>query len=154
MLGTLTLPEIDQLLKSQTVGRIGCCAEGKVYVAPITYVYDGKYLYGHSREGMKIQMMRKNPNVCFEVDTMQNLANWKSVIVQGEYQELMGEAARGVMQQFVKELKPHLLSSTSIPTHGLTNFHQKEQSEIKSVIFRIKVKEKTGRFERQPERII
>ena len=62
----------------------------------------------------------------------------------------MGEMARAAMQQFVKVLKPHLLSSTAIPTHGLTKFHREEQSEIKSIIFRIKVLEKSGRFERQP----
>ena len=85
MLGELTSHEIDQLLKSQPIGRLGCYAKGKVYITPITYLYDGTYLYGHSREGLKIQMMRQNPKVCFEVDTMENLANWKSVIIQGEY---------------------------------------------------------------------
>ncbi len=37
---------------------------------------------------MKLALMRKNPSVCFEVDDMQNMANWKSVIVQGKFEEL------------------------------------------------------------------
>lgn len=149
MLGELTQYEIDKMLKTQTLGRIGCSAEGKTYIVPIAYAYDGEYLYGHSQEGMKIKLMRQNPKVCFEVDAIENLANWKSVIIQGEFQELMGEAGRAAMQFFVDQLEPHLLSSTSIPSHGLSHFHQTEQSEIKSVIFRIKINERTGRFERK-----
>ncbi|MFT5167063.1 MAG: nitroimidazol reductase NimA-like FMN-containing flavoprotein [Saprospiraceae bacterium] len=148
MLGTLTNYEIDQILKSQTLGRIGCSAEGRTYIVPIAYAYDGEYLYGHSPEGMKIKMMRQNPKVCFEVDSMENLANWKSVIIQGEFQELIGEPGRQAMQFFVKQLQPHLLSSTSIPSQGMSHFHQTEQSELKSVVFRIQIHEKTGRFER------
>ena len=149
MLGTLTHYEIDQVLKRQTFGRIGCSVEGRTYIVPIAYAYDGEYLYGHSSEGMKIRMMRQNSKVCFEVDTMENLTNWECVIIQGEFQELIGEPGRQAMKFFVEQLRPHLLSSTSIPSHGLLHFHQKEQSEIKSVVFRIKINEMTGRFERQ-----
>ena len=91
MLGNLTSHEIEQLLQSQILGRIGCHAEGKTFVVPIAFAYDGKYLYGHSKEGMKVDMMRRNPKVCFEVDKMENMANWQSVIVQGEYEELFGD---------------------------------------------------------------
>ena len=148
MLGTLTPPEIESLLHSQVVGRIGCQEDGKVYVVPITYAYDGKYIYCHSREGTKINMMRKQPMVCFEVDEVKDLAVWQSVVVQGRYEELMGDKAREAMKYFADQLKPYLVSSTSIPTHGVANFHKYEQSEIRSVLFRIEVLEKTGRFER------
>ncbi len=53
-----------------------------------------EYVYGHTMEGMKINMMRKNPRVCFEVDVMQNMANWKSVIAWGEFEELSSEPGR------------------------------------------------------------
>ena len=42
-------------------------------------------LYCHSGEGLKLQMMRANPSVCFEVDRHENLANWQSVIAQGTF---------------------------------------------------------------------
>lgn len=41
MLGTLTRAQIDGLLQQSTVGRIGVHADGKTYVVPVTYVYDG-----------------------------------------------------------------------------------------------------------------
>jgi nitroimidazol reductase NimA-like FMN-containing flavoprotein (pyridoxamine 5'-phosphate oxidase superfamily) len=83
MLGELDDRQIDHLLRSETVGRIGCHANGQTYIVPLTYVYDGQYLYGHTGAGMKVQMMRANPKVCFEVERMQDMANWQSVIVWG-----------------------------------------------------------------------
>lgn len=70
MLGELNTEQIELLLKSEVIGRIGCCADNKVYVVPVTYAYDGTHVYAHSKEGMKIRMMRKSPEVCFEVDQM------------------------------------------------------------------------------------
>ena len=90
MIGKLTTEQIDEVLKTNVLGRIGCNDGKKTYVVPISYVYDGKFIIGHSVAGLKIRMMQKNPSVCFEVDEMKSFNNWKSVIVWGEYQELKG----------------------------------------------------------------
>ena len=68
MLGEITPEEIDEMLRSEAIGRIGCYAFGRPYVVPITFAYDGVAVYGHSREGLKLRMMRSHPSVCFEVD--------------------------------------------------------------------------------------
>ena len=83
MFGKLNNEEIEGLIQSQLIGRIGCHADDVTYVVPISYAYDGTYLYGHTYEGMKVDMMRKNPKICFEVDSTRNLANWQSVIGWG-----------------------------------------------------------------------
>ena len=88
MLGKLTMPEIERLLSKEVVGRIGCTDGEKVYVVPVSYAYDGEYIYCHAREGLKVDMMRKHPIVCFEVDHLQNMANWQSVIANGRFEEL------------------------------------------------------------------
>jgi uncharacterized protein len=80
MLGELNEAQVDQVLRSEVIGRLGCHAQGRTYIVPITYAYDGDCIYGHSAEGMKVRMMRANPNVCFEVDEMESMANWRSVI--------------------------------------------------------------------------
>lgn len=71
MIGTLTKDQIEVVLRSGLIGRIGCQSDSKVFVVPVTYVFDEKYIYAHSREGQKIQIMRKNPDVCFEVDSIE-----------------------------------------------------------------------------------
>ena len=94
MFGKLNTEDVEALLHQQMVGRIGCQADDRIYVVPISYAYDGTYIYGHALEGMKIFAMRKNPHVCFEVDNLKNLANWQSVISWGVYEELNDDTER------------------------------------------------------------
>lgn len=91
MLAQLTKGQIESVLYSLIVGRLGCHADDTTYVVPITYAYDGNYVYGHTREGLKIDIMRKNPKVCFQVDATEDMGNWRSVIAWGNsknYQSL------------------------------------------------------------------
>ena len=87
MLGEMTEGQIDQVLASQVIGRIGCHADGKTYVVPVAFAFDGRHIYAHSRNGLKIAMMRKNPTVCFEVESIENMRNWRCVIVNGAFME-------------------------------------------------------------------
>lgn len=143
--GSLRPAEIDHVLRTELVGRIGCHAEGKTYVVPIVYAYDGTYIYGHSGEGMKVRMMRANPNVCFEVDHMDSLTNWQSVIAWGQFEELHGDEAERALQLIVDRLTPLMESATILPTHGV----DAAVSGRKVVIYRIAVTRRTGRFERR-----
>ena len=145
MLGELTSEEIDSVLRSEAVGRIGCYAFGRPYVVPITYAYDGVAVYGHSREGLKLRMMRSHPTVCFEVDRLDDLASWQSVIATGTFSELEAGEAEVAMQLLRRRLAPLVPSATSVPDGRL------HPSGLPWSVFRILLGERTGRFER-PDR--
>ena len=148
MLGKLTDMQIEQVLYANFVGRIGCYADGRMYIVPVTYVYDDGYIYAHSKEGLKVQMMRKNPQVCFQVDAMENMTNWRSVIVWGEYQELKSEKEQKAgMKTMIDRLAPFMTSETVRPS---SHPHAPEivEKDFKAVAYRIKVIESTGRFEK------
>lgn len=146
MLGELTEHEIERLLHDEVLARIGCHATGLTYVVPVTYAYDGESMVGHSRDGMKLRMMRENPDVCVEVDHMDDLANWRSVIAWGRYEELIGVEAIKAMQKLVLRMTPLLTSETAISTHGLGSSHT---STERAALYRIRLTRKTGRFERR-----
>lgn len=93
--------QIDEFLRRQVVGRIGVHADGETYVVPVIYVWDGAALYVQSIDGRKIRMMRQNPQVCFEVDEYE-AGSWRSVIVDGTYEELQGEEAARVLELLVE----------------------------------------------------
>ena len=59
-------------------------------MVPIAYAYHEGTIAGHSGLGPKVEMMRENPNICFEVDRIESLGNWQSVIAWGTYEELTG----------------------------------------------------------------
>ncbi len=147
MYGDLTNEQIEEVLHKQVVGRIGCFADGEMYVVPISYVYDGTYVYGHTMEGMKIHMMRKNPAVCFEVDALENMSNWKSVIAWGEYQELKDPEAK---KEALKKLHDKIIPEISTDTSKLSPewpFIPNDLSTVKGVVFRLKITRKTGKYE-------
>ena len=142
MLGELNQRQIDQLLRSEVVGRIGCISEGRSYVVPVTYAYDGTCVYGHSGDGLKLRAMRADPRVCFEVEHIENLANWRSVIAWGSFEELQGEEAETGMRLLVDRLMPLLASSTSGAPHG------DAPPARQASVYRIRLGERTGRFEK------
>ena len=88
----LTREQVDELLHEEFVGRIGCQAGGELYVVPIIYAYDGEAFYVASVEGRKIDAMRAEPRVCFEVDRYE-AGSWRSAIAYGRYEELRGDDA-------------------------------------------------------------
>jgi nitroimidazol reductase NimA-like FMN-containing flavoprotein (pyridoxamine 5'-phosphate oxidase superfamily) len=149
MLGELMSREVEHLLHTQWVARLGLHAEGKTYVVPINYTYDGTAVYGHSNDGLKLRLMRANPEVCVEVDHVENLANWKSVIAWGRFEELHGKAAIDAMQLLVARFTPLMATHATTPTHGRPSASETDSSVPHAAVFRIVLEKRTGRFERR-----
>jgi nitroimidazol reductase NimA-like FMN-containing flavoprotein (pyridoxamine 5'-phosphate oxidase superfamily) len=62
--------EIIAILKRCTVGRLATIGmDGYPYITPVNYVYWQDSVYFHcSHKGEKIDNLKRNPKVCFEVD--------------------------------------------------------------------------------------
>ncbi len=140
---------IEELLSNNFIGRMACCNGNKPYIVPITYYYDkpNNSIIGYSAEGTKINMLRRNPNVCFEVDEVTSIANWKSVIAHGTFQELAGADKRNAEHLFVSKLR-ELINN---PDHHL---FIKDLSAATSendviVVYRINLNNKTGRSQEE-----
>lgn len=90
----LSRDEIDEFLRAQRIARLGCHAGGETYVVPVIYGYDGEAIVAVTMEGRKTAMLRENPSVCVEVDEYDTdgRGSWRSVIAQGAYEELAGDA--------------------------------------------------------------
>lgn len=63
------LREMEEVLKRAEVGRIALCDGSAPYIVPLNFIYhDGKIAFHCSLEGKKTELIKKNPNCCFEVD--------------------------------------------------------------------------------------
>jgi len=133
----LTRDEIDDLLREQVVARLGCHLDGLTYVVPVIYAYDGEAVYVASIEGQKVDMMRANPNVCFEVDTY-GPEGWRSVIAQGVFEEL-SQAEKPRALQLLRE---------RFTRDGVAPSRTPETNGRPSVCFRIAFRDVTGRARR------
>ena len=81
----MTSKEIEQFLACARVGRLGMCLESGPYVVPVGFAYaDGKIFFHTCNKGLKMDAIRRNGNVCFEVDeALSDASMFKSVIVFG-----------------------------------------------------------------------
>ena len=133
MLGVLTREQCEQVLRRELIGRIGSYGAGKVYVIPVTYVFRDGYIYAHSKEGLKIKMMRKNPKVCFEVESRDSMRDWRTVILWGKYEELKSQAeVKKAIKILTDHLSPFALSDSVRPAAYLDPPRQvvKEPSQL------------------------
>lgn len=149
MLGELNDVQIKNVLASQAIGRLACINGKQPYVVPVTYAYDGKYIYGQTMDGLKLKLLRKNPNICFEVDIITDMTNWQTVLVFGKFEELKSEEAKKAREQLFDRVFPLLTSSTIHPFEHDEKSKIDDSRRIKPVMYRIRISKITGRFEKQ-----
>lgn len=150
MQGELTREQIENVLRSELTGRIGCHADGRTYIVPISYAYDGQNVYGHSSDGLKIRTMRSNPAVCFEVEQIDDLTNWRTVIAWGIFEELEGAEEHRAQRRLIERFAPYMTSETAQPTAGPRTAEDTfDPAARRAIFYRIRLTEKTGRFEKR-----
>jgi nitroimidazol reductase NimA-like FMN-containing flavoprotein (pyridoxamine 5'-phosphate oxidase superfamily) len=148
MFGDLGEDAIEVILHHQLIGHIACYANELIYTVPISYAYDDGYVYAHTHEGMKVNMMRQNPKVCFAVHAMENMANWQSVVAWGNFEEITDPAEReNALQILLKRNLPIITSKTVELTPDWPFIPKDVNSGVKGIVFRIKLNIKTGKYE-------
>lgn len=61
---------IDHLLATATICRLAMVDGGEPYLVPVNYGYRDGNLYVHSAPaGRKIDLLRRHPRVCFEIES-------------------------------------------------------------------------------------
>lgn len=151
MFGELNTAETDQLLRRQLIGRIGCHDNDTTYVVPVSYAYDGTYVYVHTYEGKKMDMMRKNPSICFQVDDTRSFASWQSAVCWGQFEELSTEEQKREAQKILNARILPMLTSETMQLSELWPFPAGDDENLKGIYFRIRLTEKTGRFEKSDQ---
>lgn len=127
---------IEDLLRTAVVGRIACCAhgeeggDGRPYLVPLAYGYDGEAVYAHSGAGRKLRLMRAQPLVSFEVDLAEAADRWRSAIAEGTYEEIADTAER---ERALRVVYPPPAAVPALPPE--------------TVVYRIRLTAKSGRYE-------
>ncbi len=78
--------EIDALLTRNNVGRIAFTSHDRVDIEPINYVYSQGWVYGRTSKGAKLDAITRHQWVAFEVDEVEGLFDWRSVVVKGWFE--------------------------------------------------------------------
>lgn len=84
----MSFDESEALLTHSRIGRLAIQDPPGVYVVPTSFVYRDNVIYAHAAPGHKLVLMREWPHVTLLVDDIKTVANWRSVMVRGRWNEL------------------------------------------------------------------
>ncbi len=113
--------DMHALLQRENFGHLGCARDGRPYVVPMHYAYDGKELYFFTTQGMKTQYIDANPQVCLQVEEITDSTHWRSVMVIGRATEITNNEETQRAMKFITERNPSLtpaISATSLDSLG------------------------------------
>lgn len=131
--------EIHELLHQVGYGHLGCIHEGKPYVMPMHYYLEDSDIYLFTTVGMKTHDIDTNPEICLQVEEIEDPLHWRSVIVNGRAECLTEQQDIDHAMQFIKKHNPTLspaINRTWIDAWG--------RAEV-IAIYRIHPSEMTGR---------
>jgi uncharacterized protein len=84
----MSRPEIVALLLRGQTGHLGCSRDGHPYVVPMNYAFDSECIYFFTTEGTKTEYISANHEVCFQVEEIEDVRNWSSVMALGPAERL------------------------------------------------------------------
>ena len=130
--------ECQQILARNALGRLAYSFRDRVDVEPVHYVHDAGWLYGRTSPGDKLEILRHSRWVAFEVDEVDGLFEWRSVVAHGAFYVLEPEGAAFDRAAFERAIE---LLRRLIPETGTAE----DPVPHRSVIFRIHLDRLTGR---------
>ena len=140
--------ECIALLEKNYVGHLAYISQGQPYCVPITYFYDHETntITSYSSEGHKLASMRKNRAISLAVDEITSVANWKSVLAIGTFEELTQIDAKHMLHKFSEGVKEIMSEHTGGNPKYISDFSAKLDTEEATVVFRIIIQEIIGKI--------
>lgn len=135
----MSLQEIKIILQKVGHGHLGCAIEGHPYVVPMHYYFDDPDIYIFTTVGMKTKYMDANPEVCLQVEEVNDLNHWRSVTVTGRAEHITEQQDIDRVMQFVKTQNPTL--SPAINRTWIDAWGRAEEMAL----YRIHASEMSGR---------
>lgn len=144
--------ELESILRKAIVCRIAFADSNEPYVVPVNFGFEGRCLYFHSApEGRKIDIIRRNNRVCFEVDVDHELVKGKTACKWGmRYRSVIG-FGRAFL---VEDLAGKRRALDVIMLHYSGELHEYPDDEVEGVaIVRVEIDSMTGKqsgYKRNP----
>jgi len=137
--------EIESIIKSAKVCRVGFVDGGKPYVLPFNFGYSGGTFYLHcAKEGRKLDIIRKNNMVCVEIDSDHKLKPGKYACSHSFwYRSVLAEGTADVLDSNAGKIKALKLIMKQMTDGFFSEFRPESLEKI--TIIRIKAGRFTGK---------
>ena len=142
--------EIEAIIQKAEVCRLGLAVDNTPYIVPVFFGYENNCLYVHcAKEGRKLDMIRQNNTVCFEMEGDAEITNRDKPACQwsSAYRSVIGWGSASILEnpgekkQALDVIMRHYSNRTSF------EYKQKTLEEvviIKIVVDRIGGKQSVG----------
>lgn len=136
---TLSGEECTAILARNHVGRLAYTAGNRVEIKPVNYVHHEGWLYGRTSQGAHLAASAATwAPVAFEVDEVEELFRWRSVVVHGGLYTVVDDGLALHDEEWWQGVQ---LLRTLIPG----TFTGNDPVGFRTVLFRLAVQEVTGR---------
>ena len=108
----LTPGEIDELLRSQRIVRVGFSSSDRLYLLPLGYVWLDGALHLMTSAGQKTDMAAANARVAFQIDDSaeRGMIGWSSVTGEGDWELVTSKASQVKLGAALIARFPELIS--------------------------------------------
>lgn len=137
----------EEVLRQTDVGRLGLVKDGKPYIVPLNFCYTDDKIYIHShKDGTKMDLIRKTPDVCFEVDEGDIITAENPCDYSWEYTSVLAYGKASVVEDEGERLKAlRLISDKYSPGKGKLITEELFTKFKHLWIVRIDIEEMTGK---------
>lgn len=142
ILPELSREEMLEMLQHERVGRIGLNDSLHPYVVPTDFAFLDGAIYIHTpNNGLKAELARKDPHVCFEVDRYNpEVTDYRSIIIRGLISEVAdGNEKRLAMRSLAEKAmmsghpgKEKNNNGRKLPSISIFKIHIMEMTGVKS----------------------
>jgi nitroimidazol reductase NimA-like FMN-containing flavoprotein (pyridoxamine 5'-phosphate oxidase superfamily) len=147
MITNINKEECFKILNNNYIGHLAYIYKNSPFVVPITYYYDKKNItiIGYTGEGHKTKALRAHNLVALEVAEIQSVDDWKSILVQGTFEELVGPDAKYDLHKFSMGVKKLIHKKEKKELDFIPEFSGKTHPESIPIVYHLNIHEITGK---------
>lgn len=150
MVKNLSIDACLELLQNNHVGKLAYIYGQWPHITPITYCHDSdeKCIISYSAEGHKMHAMRSYGNVALQVDEIVTIQEWKSVLVQGQFEQLNGSSAKYYLHRFAQGVRSAIERQGGETPRFIKDFSSKLDDRGMPLVYRISITDIVGKYRR------
>ena len=135
---------IEDVIRNSLVCRLGMSRNDQPYVVPLCFAYSDNTLYFHSAgEGLKLEILQQNPNVCVEFDIDHEVVQDEKPCKWGmKYRSVIG-FGKGSLVENLEEKKKGL--DAIMQHYSGRSFEYVEPAVDSTVIIKVEIESMTGK---------
>jgi len=131
--------EIEEVLARIGYGHLACARDDRPYIVPINYAYQKPDIFIYTTAGLKTEIINANPHVCLQVEEVIDNEDWRSVVVNGDAEQIIDRKDREAAIKLIRSTNSTLTPAISI--RWVDNWIR----ENVEVVYRMKPSMVTGR---------